>query len=73
MVYDEENPLLVSKVTPLMHCIHELVNQSGELDFVDSSSNMEEYNLSVFLMMTHCIIGALPLCVLITSDEKVDS
>ena len=37
--------------------------------FPCSSSNMEEYNLRVFVMVTHSPAGALPLRVIITSDE----
>ena len=38
--------------------------------FVDSSSNMEELNLRVFLVCTHSPAGALPLGIMVTSDEK---
>jgi hypothetical protein len=31
---------------------------------------MEEYNLRVFVMVTHSVCGALPLGIFITSDEK---
>ena len=44
--------------------------QSGELAFLDSSSNMEEHNLRVFVFCTHSVAGALPLGILITSDER---
>ena len=41
------------------------VCQSGELIFIDS-----EHNLRFFLLCTHSVAGALPLGVMITSDEK---
>ena len=44
--------------------------QSKDLAFIDSSSNMEEYNLRVFLIVTHSACGALPLAIFVTSDEK---
>ena len=44
--------------------------QAKELVFLDSSSNMEEYNLRVFVAVTHNVCGALPLAILVTSDEK---
>ena len=47
-----------------MH-IHMRKQESLEIAFVDSSLNMEEYNLKVFL-----IVITLPLAILITSDEK---
>ena len=31
---------------------------------------MDEYNLRVFLMVTHSACGALPLAIFVTSDEK---
>ena len=31
---------------------------------------MEEYNLHVFIMVTHSVCGALPLVIIVTSDEK---
>ena len=37
---------------------------------MDSFSNMDEYNLRVFLMVTHSACGALPLAIFVTSDEK---
>lgn len=44
--------------------------QAKDLALLDSSSNMEEYNLRVFVMVTHSVCGALPLGIFITSDEK---
>ena len=70
-VHDENNSLLVSIVTPLMHRVHQQIDESGELVFMNYSSIVEEYNLRVFYMMTHSVIGALELGILITSDEKV--
>ena len=46
------------------------VAQSKDLVFLDSSSNMEEYNLHVFIMVAHSVCGALPLGIIVTSDEK---
>ena len=34
---------------------------------------MEEFNLRVFLMVTHSVLGALPLGIIITSDEKTET
>ena len=49
------------------------VQQSSELAFVDSSSNMEELNLRIFLFCTHSVVGALPLGILIVSDETTNT
>ena len=34
---------------------------------------MEEFNLLVFLMVTHSVCGALPLGIVITSDETTET
>ena len=52
-------PLTVAIVTPLMKHVHQYVQQSGELIFVDSTSNTEDHNLKVFLFaptmwQVHC-------------------
>ncbi len=49
------------------------IKQASELAFVDSSSNMEELNLRVFLIVTHSVAGALPLGILIVSDERTST
>ena len=49
------------------------MSQSTELVFVESSLNMEALNLSVFLVCTHSAAGALPLGIMITSDQKRDT
>ena len=41
--------------------------------FVDASGSMEEYNLRVFLLVTHSPVGALPLGVIVTSDETTST
>ena len=46
------------------------VAQSKHLVFLVSPSNMEEYNLRVFIMVTHSGCGALPLGIIVTSNEK---
>ena len=63
-------PLIIAIVTPLMNRVHKEVQQSGELVFVDATSNTEEHNLKVFVMCTHSVSGALPLGIFITSDEQ---
>ncbi|XP_078702577.1 uncharacterized protein LOC144928219 [Branchiostoma floridae x Branchiostoma belcheri] len=70
MYEGESKPLIVALVTPLMKRVHKEVPQSGELVFIDATSNTEEHNLKVFMMCTHHVAGALPLGILITSDEK---
>lgn len=52
-----------------LRVISSQIRSSRELVFFDSSSNMEEFNLRVFVMVTHSAVGALPLGIIITSDE----
>ena len=40
--------------------------------FVDSSSNMDEYSMRVFIFCTHSVAGALPIGIVITSDEQME-
>ena len=49
------------------------VRQSSELVFIDASSNMDEHNLRIFLIVTHSVAGALPLGMLVTSDEQTET
>ena len=43
---------------------------SGELIFMDSTSNLEEHNLRYLMICTHSATGALLLTAFVTSDEK---
>ena len=65
----DNTPLIIALVTPLMNRVHKEVQQSVEMVFVDATSNTEEHNLEVFLMCTNNVSGALPLGILITSDQ----
>ena len=63
----DHTPLIIAIVTPLMKRVHKEVPQSGELVFIDATSNTEEHNLKVFVMCTHSVAGALPLGILKTA------
>jgi len=69
----ENDPFILVIITPLMKRVHEKVRSSGEMVFFDSSGGMEEYNLRVFVMVTHSFVGALPLGIVVTSDETTDT
>ena len=73
--FDEETgePFILVIITPLMLRVHEKTCKAAELVFIDSSGGMEEYNLRVFLIVTHSPIGALPLGIIITSDETTET
>ena len=49
--------------------VHQTVPQASEMMFVDSSSSMDRYNLSTFILSTSHCGGGLPLGVMITSNE----
>ncbi|CAB5359336.1 unnamed protein product [Rhizophagus irregularis] len=57
-------------VTGLMCRVHERISQAGELCYIDASASFEPLNTSITLLYTSCAAGALPLGVLITSDES---
>lgn len=44
--------------------------QAGELVFCDSSSSMDRFNTSVFILSTHSVSSGIPLGVILTSDER---
>lgn len=64
-----EQKLIVAICTPLMQRVHTMHKYSGELCFMDASSNMDRHGCSVFLIMTHSSVGGLPVGVLITTSE----
>ena len=64
-----DNQLIVAICTPLMQRVHTLHSFSGELCFMDASSNMDRHNCKVFVMLTHSCVGGLPLGILITTSE----
>ncbi|RGB43005.1 hypothetical protein C1646_750389 [Rhizophagus diaphanus] len=56
-------------MTSLMCRIHKKILQAGELCYVNFSASFNPLNTSITLLYTNCTAGALPLEVLITSDE----
>lgn len=66
-------PFILVACTPLMPHVHEMIQQSVEMIFCDSTSCLEEYNCSLFILSTSSPAGGLPLAVAITSDEKQDT
>ena len=63
-------PLIITACTPLMSRVHQSVQQAREIVFCDSTSCLEKYNCSLFIISTSSPAGGLPLGVAITSDEK---
>lgn len=68
--FKKETPVSVVICTPLMARVHKHVPQAGEMMYVDLSSSMDRYNLSVFLLSTSHSGGGLLLGAMIVSDES---
>ena len=65
----DDGQIVIAICTPLMQRVHSLLKHSGEVVFMDASSNMDRYNCSVFLLLTHSCVGGLPIGVLVTTSE----
>ena len=61
---------VVAICTSLMKRVHQQVIQSSELVFLDSSGCMDTNNYRVFMLMTNCSAGGLPLGMFITTSES---
>lgn len=64
-------PLIITACTPLMSRVHKNEKQAGEMIFCDSTSCLEKYNCSLFIISASSLAGQLPLGIAITSDEKL--
>ena len=65
--------LVLAMCTPLMARAHNYVRQVGELLFCDSTSSMDRFNTSVFIRVVYSVASAIPLRVLLTSDEREET
>tara|TARA_B110000881_G_scaffold93064_1_gene81633 strand:+ start:432 stop:1049 length:618 start_codon:yes stop_codon:yes gene_type:complete len=65
----DDKQVVMAICTPLMQRVHTLHKYSGEMCFIDASSNMDRHNCKVFLLLTHSCVGGLPIGVLITTSE----
>ena len=70
---ERETPMVVAICTPLMSRVHHLVQQAGEMVFCDSTSTLDRFNTSLFVLSTSHACGGLPLGALITSDEQEET
>ena len=61
---------VVAICTPLMKRVHQHILQSSELVFVDSSGCMDTSNYRVFMLMTNCSAGGLPVGMFLTTSES---
>ncbi|CAG8673743.1 44306_t:CDS:2, partial [Gigaspora margarita] len=63
------NAFILYIVTNLMSRVYEKIRQSNKLCHVNASASFELLNISITLFYTSCIAGALPLGLIIISDE----
>ncbi len=66
-------PLIVAICTPMMSRAHNHIVQSGEMVFLDSTSSLDRYNTSVFILSAAHPGGGVPLGVILASDEKEET
>ena len=53
--------------------VHQYVQQAQEMVFCDSTSSLDRFNTSLFVISTANAIGGLSLGVIITSDEEQET
>ena len=70
---EREVPMVLAMCTPLMSRVHQFIQQSGELVFCDSTSTLDRFNTSLFVISTSHTCGGLPLGAIITSDEQEET
>lgn len=66
-------PLILTICTPLMARAHAMIQQAGEVVFCDSTSSLDRFNTSVFVMSTTTTASGVPLAVALTSDETEET
>lgn len=54
-------PFILALCTPLMARVHKNVLQSAELIFCDSTSSLDRFNVSLFILSTAHPAGGLPI------------
>ena len=65
-----EQPLVLAICTPLMSRAHNLLRQSGELVYCDSTASLDRFNCPIFIVSTSSSAGGVPLGIVITSGES---
>ena len=66
-------PMVLAICTPIMRRTHQYVQQSRDIVFVDATSSFDRQNTSIFLLSTVTPGGAVPLGVIVTSDEQEET
>ena len=68
-----EKPMIIAICTPLMSRVHKCIKQAEEVVFCDSTSTLDRFNTSLFILSTSHPTGGIPLAVMITSDEQEET
>ena len=66
-------PMILTICTPIMRRAHLYVQQSRDIVFLDATSSFDGHNSSIFLLSTIMPAGAVPLGVIVASDEHEDT
>ena len=66
-------PFILAIVTPLMARAHQMLRQSGELVYCDSTASLNNLNTAVFILSSSTSAGAVPLGAVMTSSEDADT
>ena len=56
-----------------MRSAHQHVQQSRDVMFIDATSSLDWQNTSIFILSTVTPGGAIPLGVIVTSDEQKET
>ncbi len=70
---ERREPLVLALCTPVMARAHATLPQSAEIMFCDSTSSLDRFNTSLFVLSTCHPAGGIPLGILMTSDEKEET
>lgn len=68
-IHNEGNQFAVVLVTPFMMRAHKLLQEAGEVVFVDATSCVDQVNTAVIPLLCSGPAGAVPLAVLFTSSQ----
>ena len=65
--------MILAICTPIMKRAHQYIQQSRDIVFIDATSSFNRQNTSIFLLSTVTPGGAVPLGVIVTSDEQEET
>ena len=66
-------PMILAICTPIMRRAHQFIQQSRDVVFIDATSSFDRQNTSIFILSTVTPGGAIPLGMIVTSDEQEET